>query len=528
MRLLRRSGAWTFLAACLSLASATELLGQSLRDDPDFFRPTTRHWSFDFSVSSVFDTNIDRDELERSSHGVASGFVARFRDRGRRHRFWVRYGAGAQLYAETDRWDGARSNLEATFERHLGSRLVLGGAGGHSLRVSSDDRELTHQYTVTPLVEYELTRDSRVLAYSTYRLRRSAEGRGDETIRSAGIEVATEIGDVSLIRVGYRYENADSERASRRYLRNTLLAGYDADFGRNTLRFELEYRERRYPDRLVEVAGSASRIDLRWIPSASWDRVFPGGHRLRLSYQYEGRTSNDPSKIFRGHRIELGLRVPLTGGVAVRRGREPISEPATAIEVDQLRLLSEHDEFGPSETQHFARGSDWKKVLQAQGVPSNISERPRFYEELWFYGDSWVVLKAGRVMSWHDTGNLKIAPVSPEEPTGSEEGLKPDQRRTIRTTRGTLTGAARQQDGDTSNATGEPSREGESLSSAVARLVPREIVLKDGTRFSGRLQKYEKGLAYIIITVGPKERNLLTTLPEHLIDKEATEGSKSP
>ncbi len=527
------------LAAVLLATLASEARAQNIRDDGDFFRPSTRQWTFDVSVSSLFDSNIDRDELERSAQGVESGFVAWYRDRGRTHRFWIRYKGGAQFYNHSDRWDGGRSDLEAVLEGNVGSRFIVGGIGGHSLKVSSDDRELTHTLKAMPLVEYEIARATRVLSFAGFELRRPAEAEDVERIRTVGAEVATEVGDVSLFRFGYRYETSDSERSSRRYDRNTLVAGYDADFGRTVLRFELEYRMRRFPDQLVEIDEiEVPRADVGIIPSASWDHEFAGRHRLRLKYEYEARASNDPSKAFRGHRVEFSFQVPLKGRVAVRpepRGGDGLGLPLPLIEADDIRILSEHEDYRHIEGRSFSRGSDWREVLQAQGVPTNISERPLFYQELWSYGASWVVLKRGRVISWHDAGNLNLAPERSQSlPAMDGEGNgrpEPVLRRTSRLE--TITEAvARTESGAEQRAPVAPTIEErprvvETPSMAVARIAPNEIVLADGTRIAGRLLRYEKGLAYIIIRVGPKEKSLLATLPEELIDKEATKVGSS-
>ncbi len=61
----------------------------------------------------------------------------------------------------------------------------------------------------------------------------------------------------------------------------------------------------------------------------------------------------------------------------------------------------------------------------------------------------------------------------------------------------------------------------ESLAGAVKRLTKTEVVLKDGTRLPGILKRYDNGLAYIILLLG-NGRTMLTTLPESLVDKEAS------
>ena len=59
------------------------------------------------------------------------------------------------------------------------------------------------------------------------------------------------------------------------------------------------------------------------------------------------------------------------------------------------------------------------------------------------------------------------------------------------------------------------------ISIAAQSALAQEVVLKDGKRVRGTVEKYENGLAYVLMH---KENGntMLTTLPESSIDKEAT------
>lgn len=59
-----------------------------------------------------------------------------------------------------------------------------------------------------------------------------------------------------------------------------------------------------------------------------------------------------------------------------------------------------------------------------------------------------------------------------------------------------------------------------------ARAAPQEVLLKDGSRLRGILQKYEKGLAYILVVRDGSTKPTLTTVPENIVDKPATEGAQ--
>jgi len=568
VRTLSRS----MVAAMLFLGCSAALQAQTDDERREFFRPTSRWWSIDLDVSSMFDDNIDRDDTaKRRDLSVVPRVVTRLADRNGANRFSLTYGAGARTYSASDQPRGAVSDLEATFERHFGSkksRVVVGATGEHSIRVSSDDNELVNQFTASPFVE-KRWRAMKFAGYGGYRFKRVAQVVGDDTTRLVGTDFARELGDRHVLGLGYRYESTASIVPNRRYARSTYAVDYGARLGtRNRLQVELELRQQRYLARLVRVNGTrVPRADFRWTPAAIWVHDFPQGHQLRVGYQLERRTSNDPDKYYTAHRAEFGIRFALSGrgfredprsllkrdGSRIGFGRSPAR--STSIVLDQVRLLAANKAYDRKEGQSFSQGSSWKDVLQAQGVPSSISERSAFFEELWFYKSSWVVLNDGRVTSWHDTGNLRLAPEQLERPpsaAGTESPRVIQQPGTQMPTLGEI--AAKQKTAAAPRALGSgepnvpirasasgsaeattggalsPTRRGwgpdavedESRSAAVGRFARSEVVLKDGTRIEGLLQKYEKGLAYIILISGPQGKSTLTTVPEDLIDKEAT------
>jgi hypothetical protein len=61
-----------------------------------------------------------------------------------------------------------------------------------------------------------------------------------------------------------------------------------------------------------------------------------------------------------------------------------------------------------------------------------------------------------------------------------------------------------------------------SVALAAPNAIGQEVVLKDGSRLHGILQKYEKGLAYILLR-DDSGKEKLTTVPETYVDKASTE-----
>jgi len=65
-----------------------------------------------------------------------------------------------------------------------------------------------------------------------------------------------------------------------------------------------------------------------------------------------------------------------------------------------------------------------------------------------------------------------------------------------------------------------------SVALAAPNAIGQEVVLKDGSRLHGILQKYEKGLAYILLR-DDSGKEKLTTVPESYVDKASTEEAQT-
>ena len=79
---------------------------------------------------------------------------------------------------------------------------------------------------------------------------------------------------------------------------------------RDELRVELEWRDRRYVSRTVEILGEdVLREDTRWTPRIVWERSFNRYLVTRVEYEFESRGSNDPDKRMGNHELIVGARV---------------------------------------------------------------------------------------------------------------------------------------------------------------------------------------------------------------------------
>ncbi len=191
--------------------------------------------------------------------------------------------------------------------------MTLEAIGDVDFRASTEDREIGNQYTLMPRLSLDFAGDGRLRLFGAYRVRDFDDlQRTDETILYGGAALRWRTGPNS-VEVESRYENSDSDDPRRRYVRWRHGIEYRAELDvRNALAFELQYRPRRFPDLLVDVDGTlAQREDVRLIPSASYTHRFPWGREVRLDYEFQRRTSNDPAEAYTAHRVTLRVRLPL-------------------------------------------------------------------------------------------------------------------------------------------------------------------------------------------------------------------------
>jgi hypothetical protein len=267
-------------------------------------------WSLEMRLSSVFDSNLDRDEESLDVYGLVAGAQAMFERRRDDDDLRLEYEAALHRYSRTDKWDRLSHKLRGRYEREVGSRWTLGAESEITIKGSSEDRTVGDQYILEPRLEYEIADDSEARVYGAFRLRRyDQEPEQNAVNRYAGAEFTQKFGGKREWEVGLRYEVNDAERSRRYYRRWTwhtrLVTPLSA---RDELELELKLRARVFPERFVEMEDElVPRQDRRWSPSLVWTRALSGSMGLEVEYEYETRSSNDPEQAFKGHQLRLSL-----------------------------------------------------------------------------------------------------------------------------------------------------------------------------------------------------------------------------
>jgi hypothetical protein len=260
--------------------------------------------SFFATATSAADSNIDHNDENLRAYGVAVGGGAEYQNRPDDPSVLITYRTALHRYARTDRWNRLSHNLRAAFERELDGPWEVHAIGEISLKGTSEDRELSNQYIVTPRLQYRIDRWRRVRTYATLRLRRYDEDAGrNATNRYAGVEFTqrSEHGDEWDVEL--RLEKNGARDPRQTYNRWTFGTQYLTPLSeRNRLEFDVRFRQQKYTNRLVEVDDTdVPRRDIRWIPSAYWVRTINAHMDLRLGYSFEARASNDLGRDFSAH-----------------------------------------------------------------------------------------------------------------------------------------------------------------------------------------------------------------------------------
>lgn len=270
-------------------------------------------FTLEVGATGVYDTNIENDLEELDSRGIVAGVRAGFQTSIRRPLLQVAYQGGYESFARTDRWDRLTHDLVAGLARKAGP-LALDVWGGMGLNSRTEDREIGNRYFVRPRLTIGRG-TARLRLYGLYWARRFEADEGtDETARGLG-GAFRGVSDGATVELGYRYEAADSESEFRRYIQHRASADYEVPLGRRGgLRGSLEWRPRRYLERTVSLDGEeVARRDARWTAGVSLTYDFTWGQRLRLDYDFQHRTSNDPEREYHAHRVSLGTLFRLIG-----------------------------------------------------------------------------------------------------------------------------------------------------------------------------------------------------------------------
>lgn len=280
------------------------LLRRPARNEPAF-----RPFTLLATASSVYESNIEHAEVDAvPSVGGVAGLLARFQNRASRPWIQLEYEVAAHSYTNTDRFDRvsnrARTSLARTLNKLFRAELI----GEASLKGSSEDRDVSDQYSVQPRLEWRLDSDRRIRGYATYRLRDYDIDDQDAHNRYVGVEFRQDSDGDREWEAGFRYERNSGAGMRSKYFRRTWYSQYTTPAMGGVLGVELRFRAQQYDGRFVEVEGiDVNRKDERWNPVITYARDIVAGAQLSVQYDFEGRTSNDPEKGYDAHRLLLGL-----------------------------------------------------------------------------------------------------------------------------------------------------------------------------------------------------------------------------
>ncbi len=272
--------------------------------------PKVSPWSAAATMSSVFDSNIDRDDENLDVYGVVSGVIGRYRTRTSRQSLEMEYESALHSYTGTNRWDRVSHRFRGLYEREVASDWTLATVTEIALKGSSEDRSVGDQYVLEPRLEYEFDRSSQARLYGAARVRKFDDTPDQNGLnRYVGIEFTQDAGNDREWEVGARYEVNGARTVRRRYNRWTWHTKYTTEVGdRDELELEVKIRSRTFPKRFVEVEDEdVPRRDQRFIPSVVWTRALGDQWGLNTQYEYETRASNDPEQDYTGHQLRVSF-----------------------------------------------------------------------------------------------------------------------------------------------------------------------------------------------------------------------------
>lgn len=272
--------------------------------------PTDRHVSVSSYVLTRLDDNVNRDETQVTSVGMATGLTGRWESDATRPGATLEYDVALHRYSATDRYDRVSQRLRATLSRRTRRWWTLDLVTEGSLRGSSEDRDVSDQFTLQPRSEFRLGDDTRLRLVGTQRWRRyPTDSLQDAANRYAVLEVRRRLPAGVSLEASGRVERNAARGARFDYRRTTLAAVATAPLGRRLVAtLELQHRQQVYPGRPVDVGSRVvARRDRRWQPAATLEARL-AGLELTLGAEPEWRRSNDPDKAFDEHVLVFGMR----------------------------------------------------------------------------------------------------------------------------------------------------------------------------------------------------------------------------
>lgn len=257
-----------------------------------------------------FDSNINHDAANLDSYGGALGVGGIFRNDPRKPAVEVQYQAGLHRQSATNQWNRLSHYVRAAWDRRLSKRFELVTVGEVSIKGSTEDRELSNQFVLSPRLEFRITRAFRVRALGAWRAKRYQDDPGrNASNRYGGLALVGRPRSGVRWDAGGRYEVNDTKSDRYMYYRWTWFGGLSTPLtARDRLEFAMRYSRQRYPYRLVDIHGGPDvpRRDRRVDPDISWLHSVQDVD-LRIGYGFSGRDSNDPRRDYRSHEVLLSV-----------------------------------------------------------------------------------------------------------------------------------------------------------------------------------------------------------------------------
>lgn len=267
---------------------------------------------FYLRTAGVFDSNLDHESEGQRAYGGMAALGLSAQDRHDRPTFEVTYELAAHRYSAPTRLQ--RLSQHGVFGLNLRPTrwLTLRSAAEAGLRGSSEDRDLSNEYSVDQRAELRLARGTALRLTGAWRLRQYPDSQDvgrDATGRYARAELRQRLRGGGRLSLGAKLELNDAERSRYDYDRTTWSAEVETAPDRVAqMALELKFRDQRYRSRRVGGGNRQERRhDWRLQPSIAgtvrpW-RTFD----VTLGYGFETRRSNDASKAYTSHLVSLVL-----------------------------------------------------------------------------------------------------------------------------------------------------------------------------------------------------------------------------
>jgi hypothetical protein len=268
-------------------------------------------WSLEAGQWSVYDSNIDHVNPPRSDYGVVFMGAGAWQNRVSKPTLALRYEGALHRYTHSTKWNRFSQRAEADFEKRISKRWITETRAEISLKGSSEDRELSNQYSILQMLDYRIVRGLELRLFGLARLKRyPAPDQGREATNAyAGPALRARLGGARLeLSTRYEYNAARDQR--RDYERWVHAVGLLAPFGRSdALDLGVKFYDQQYPFRVVDdgAAQGQLRKDQRLVVSASWMHRFREDLGLELAYKLDGRRSNELDKGYDEHQAAVSF-----------------------------------------------------------------------------------------------------------------------------------------------------------------------------------------------------------------------------